>query len=468
MKRRVLSYKMSLFVLLGTFFFTPPEESFGYFGGSNGWHLNSPLQARHNADLVCKVQVLSIRQEEAIKGNWFPGGTNVSRMIASVKVLSVIKGKCPQVINIEFHYPKDTNLQLGHTPWQLYTELTKGEVCIVFLKRQEPRYKLNRIRSKLRVQPKVVDYNLGEAPNLRLLAEFLAGCDAENEMVKLQAVEELGHLGDAMIQEIRSSPYRDSKQALHECLKIDSGLAEAREMLKKTRSSKDLVIKNMSIISSFQVGISPCIEGPLELLRMNPSDFDPNDSLKKYGIRDFCISSLQLRLLETIDSTTRRVVIDLKDGSVIRREEGSPYPFRGVRGFDYAEFFKQALDCESVKKDTQMRSRIANVIWIRYEKRSVPDMIRLLDDLNIHIRRTTVSALRKCINSDRSNSWERLHFYDPRAAKEYLRSGIEKPLEDRLKDYQDNEQEYIQYWKKWWQEHKSKFEILENTKDGTN
>ncbi len=317
--------------------------------------------------------------------------------------------------------------------------------------------------SKARVQPEIVDYNLGNTPNLRLLAEFLAGCNSGNEIVKLQAVEELGYLGEVMIRQLR--PFKGDKESFQ---RIAFGLGRAKDALRKTRSSENIVIRTASIISRFQVDDSPGIEEPLELLKMNPSYFTPNDSLKKYGIRDFCVSSLQLRLLETMDSTTRRVVIDLKDGSVIRREEGSPYPFRGVRSFNYAEFFKQALDCESVKKDTQMRSHIANVIWIRYEKRSVPDMIRLLDDLSMHIRRTAVSALRKCINSDRSNSWERLHFYDPRAAEEYLRRGIEKPLEDRLKDYQDNEQEYIQYWKKWWQEHKSKFETLENTKDGTN
>jgi hypothetical protein len=125
----------------------------------------------------------------------------------------------------------------------------------------------------------------------------------------------------------------------------------------------------------------------------------------------------------------------------------------------------KALNCEVVKKSEEMRGAIANVIWIRYEKRSVPDMMRLLDDSNMHIRSTAISALRKCINSDRSNSWERLHFYDPRAAEEYMRRGIEKKLEDRQKDYEDNEQEYIQYWKKWWQ--KNKFEITEKTKNGT-
>ena len=84
-----------------------------------------------------------------------------------------------------------------------------------------------------------------------------------------------------------------------------------------------------------------------------------------------------------------------------------------------------------------MRRAIANVIWIQYEKRSVPEMIKLLDDSNTHIRRVGVSALRKCINSDLSNSWENRHFYDPNAAREAMRSGIEKKLEDRQKDYQD-------------------------------
>ena len=94
-------------------------------------------------------------------------------------------------------------------------------------------------------------------------------------------------------------------------------------------------------------------------------------------------------------------------------------------------------------------------------------MIRLFDDSSMHIRQTAVSALRKCINSDLSNSWEPLHFYDLRAAKEYMRSGIEKKLEDRQKDYKDNEKEYIQYWKKWWLEHKSEFEIYGKAKNGT-
>jgi hypothetical protein len=461
MKRDIFSYRILPFVTLSAWLLLSGAESFGFPVGSNGWHLNCSLQARVNADLVCKVQILSIRQEEVVKGNLFPGEPDLLGMIATAKVLSVVKGECPDVIDIEFRRPKNSNSTLGFLPGELYTDLSENEVCLVFLKASVPSYKLNRIWSKARVQPEVVDYNLGETPDLKLLAEFLAGCDSENELVKLQAAEELGYLGDAMIRNIRFS---EADKELFQ--RTASGLSGAKEALGKMRSCDDLVTRNISIISSFQVDDSPGVEGPLELLWMNPSDFDPNNSLEKYGIRDFCVSSLQLRLLETLDATTRRFVVDLIDGSLIRREDGSLYPYSGIRGFDYADFYRQALDCEVVKNSEQMRIAIVNVLWIRYERASVPEMIKLLDDSNTYIRMAAVSALRKCINSDHSNSWEPDDFYNPQTTDPSSSNVPEKPLEERLKDYENNEQEYIQYWKNWWQQHKNEFETPELVNNG--
>jgi len=449
MKRDVRSYRILPIVSFCAWLCLSGAELFGFPTGSNGWHLNCSFQARENADLVCKIQVLSIHQEKIVKGNLFPGQPDLLEIIAASKVLSVVKGECPEVINVEFLRPANNHSKLGLLPGELHTDLSENEVCLVFLKCSGPNYKLNRIHSKARTWPEIINYNLGDTSDLKLLAEFLAGCESENEMVKLQAVEELGYLGEAMISELRSS------EVVTELFqRTVSGLGSAKEALRKTSHCEDLVIRNISIISSFQVDDSPGIEGPLKLLRMDPSDFGPNDSLKKYGIRDFCISSLQLRLLETMDATTRRAVVNLKDGSTIWREDKTDI-FRGLREFDYAEFYRQALDCEAAKSSDQMRTAIANVIWIRYERRSVPEMIQLLDDSCMHIRSTAVSALRKCINSDHSNSWEPRHFYDPDAAREYMNSGIEKKLEDRQKDYEDNEQEYIHYWRNWWQEHKN-------------
>ena len=165
---------------------------------------------------------------------------------------------------------------------------------------------------------------------------------------------------------------------------------------------------------------------------MNPSDFDRNDSVKKYGTWGFCVSDLQLRLLETMDAATRRAVVDLKDGSVIRRGDGGPGIYRGVRGFDYAEFYRQALECEVVKKNEQMRGAIANVIWIRNEKRSVPLMVKLLDDSNLYVRFVAVGSLMKYTGEGpERSSWE---------------------------EFGERNQKYVEYWKGWWSRNRARFE----------
>lgn len=366
MKCRVHSYKSCLFLTLVTLLFSPLDESLGFTLGSNSWHLNSPFQAKSSADVVCKIKVISIRQEEVITSNLFRGAPDVCRMTARSKVLSIIKGKCPLTIDIEFHYPKERNPIAGFPIGHIYTELSENEVCIVFLKEAKLFYKLNRINSKLRVQPEVIDYNLGDTPNLRLLAEFLVGCNSDDEFIKLQAVEEIGYLGNTMIHQIYRSPYLDSKEVFERCLEIDSALEKARVTIKKMISSRDLVTKSLAVIASFQVGISPGIEKPLALLQMNTSDFDPNDSMEKYGIRDFCISSLQLRLLQTMDSTTRRFLVNLKEQSVIKKPGGSY--LRGVPDFDYAEFAEQAMQCKVVNDSKEMRSAIAHILWITNER----------------------------------------------------------------------------------------------------
>jgi len=56
------------------------------------------------------------------------------------------------------------------------------------------------------------------------------------------------------------------------------------------------------------------------------------------------------RLLPTMDSTTRRFLINLKGKSVIKKARGSY--LRGVPDFDYAEFAKQAMQCKAKWSNT--------------------------------------------------------------------------------------------------------------------
>lgn len=455
MKHRNILRKMFLLVYVTTFLSYTCEVSYAFPLGSNCWHLNSPLQMEHNSDLVCKVQVISVHQGEPVSNSTFMGVQGAHQMTAAAKVLSIIKGQCPETIEIEFEYPIESYINAGIPISNLFTGLSEKEICIVFLKIRENKYKLNRIRSKLRVVPEVVDYNLGDTPEMKLIDEFLAGIKSNDEFIKLQAAEELGFHTEEMIKDLSSC--RNDNESFD---KIVFALGKVKDALMQTQKSKDIVIRNISYIASFQADDSPGIDGPLQLLRMSPSEFDPNDSLKKYDIKDFSVSSLQLRLLGTMDSTTRRAVVDFNDRTIIRRENGIPEIYRGLRDFDYTEFYKQALECDSVKNNEKMRTAIANVLWIRFERKSVPVIIQLLDDTNPHTRSIAVSALRKCINADYSNSWEAEDFYRSFKDNElyFADQKPEKSLEERQKDYRDHEQEYIKYWKDWWQKNKGDFE----------
>ena len=124
MKQKNSFQKILPFVLWIVFLFLYTEASFADPMGNNGWHLNSWLQTYLNSDLVCKVQIISIRRGEAVKNNMFMQPSEVYRMIATSKVMSVIKGECPDVIEIEFDYPAEKGIDKGGVPIsQVYTEL---------------------------------------------------------------------------------------------------------------------------------------------------------------------------------------------------------------------------------------------------------------------------------------------------------------------------------------------------------
>lgn len=430
----------------------PLEPSYSHPVGSNGWHLNSPLQARSNADVVCKVRVVGVQRDKTFYGGMVGADEVIERGIATVDVISVVKGECPDKIDIAFHYPRriskivttmrrkypriadfafpyPRNAKGGFAQfsWDFYSKLDKGEVALVFLEKGDGPYELGRIWSKARVTPQKVPYDLGETANMRLLAEFLAGCGSEDETVQLQAVEELGYLGVAIIEELVR--IRSDKAAFQ---KTARGLIAAQRALAKMRNSKDPVINSAAFISSFQADDSPGIEGPLRLMRSDPNVFDANDSVEKYGVRSFSMPALQLRLLETMDSTTRRSVVDLKDGSSIRPANRRMGIYRGVRNFDYPKFYRLALDCPSVKQTPEMRRAIANVIWIRCEEGSVPEMVRLLDDSNTYARFVAVGALSK-----------------------YTGKG---PVRDGWEAFEQNDKQYIEYWKDWWLKNREDFE----------
>ena len=413
-----------------------------------------------NADVVCKVRITKVRDAGLVPSYLFRSEANVRREIATAEVISMIVGSSPAQIEIEYEYPRGGNWVSGSPICQEFTKLDPGEICLVFLRTSGDIYRLSRIQSKARVVASPVAYTLGDRPLLRLLAEFLAGADCDDEMIRLQAIEELGYVGDGLMEQLQPFKGRGGQGE-----RIAQALREAQRVIRKARSSKDLVSRSVAVTSSFKLVDPPALDEMLQIMHADPNAFGPAESEAKYGIADFSVSSLQRRLLETLDSTTRRLIKSLDDGSTIPAPGGRVGIYRGVPGFPYARFYRFALATDAVAREAEMRRSIVNVFWIRYERASVPEMIQLLDDNEMRIRQTAVSALNECINANFSNEWSREIFYRRGVGPGAPGLTDQKPLEERLRDYERNEREYIQYWKDWWRENRDKYEGITDDHD---
>lgn len=419
--------------------------------GSNNWHLDSPLQAIYNSDLVCKVNILSVREVGLTDSFIFELGPQAICQVATAKVISIVKGSCEDTIQIRFYVPKDNGRYMGLLKGQLFTELHSGEHCLVFLRHTDDGYFLNRIQSKARVVANPADYNSQSDILIRLLSEFRAGLNAKDEQISLQAVEELGYIGDELMEKLQPFQFQDD-QNNHD---IANSLKQIQPAIRKACLDQDFIVRSVAVMSSFKLGYAPTIEQAKAILLADPNGFTSVESRSKYGIDDFSVKGLQRSLLSTMDATTRRAIKNLNTGSTIRRSRGI---YRGVFGFPYADFYRWALATDIVKNDKELRHSIANVIWIRYDKESIPQMIQLLNDPEQSIRRMAVSALKKCIHDNFSNAWDRKSFYSSGwESLQRMNQIKEKPFEERLNDYQEHEQEYIQYWKRWWSENQERF-----------
>lgn len=437
-------YLMLLLMFFGS-------NAYAYSVGSNSWHLDSPLQAIHNSDLVCKVNVLSVRELGLTDSFIFELGTQAICRVATAKVISSVKGSCEDTVQIRFCVPKDSGRDMGLLKGQLFTELHSGEHCLVFLRHTDEGYFLNRIQSKARVVANSVDYNNNKDILIRLLSEFGAGLNAKDDLIRLQAVEELGYVGAELMKKLQPFQFKDDESNRD----IAFFLKQIQPVIRKACLDKDFVVRSVAVMSSFKLGYAPTIEQAKAILLADPNIMSSAESRSKYGIDDFSVKDLQRLLLAIMDDTTRRAIKDLNNGSRIRQPRGI---YRGVSGFPYADFYRWALETDIVKNNKDFRRSIANVIWIRYEKESVPQMIQLLDDSEQDIRQIAVSALMKCINGNLNTAWDSRSFYSSGWDSIQLMNQIkEMPLEQRQKDYQEHEHEYIHYWKTWWSENQEKF-----------
>ncbi|HEX41294.1 MAG TPA: hypothetical protein ENN81_04450, partial [Phycisphaerales bacterium] len=379
----------------------PGSDDVGRLGH---WQVDAAQQTAANADRVVKVEVLSLLEAGTVRNEVSANPPELRRLTASCRVLSEIKERCPQIIRVEFQYPAESDIQGNPSLAQQFTSLRVGEVALVFLKDIGMDFRLNRIDGKVRITSSRVRHEMVDEPEERLLSEFVASAQDGDPMVRLQAVEELGYVGDAILRQMAASEYRYSSEAADRCIMLDKKLDAAREVLADARKATDPVVRFAAVISSFQVDATPGEATSLEVLRADPATLSTAESLAQYGAIGFSVQAMQARLLDVMDATTRRLLLDMRQRDVIRRRDGKPY--RGIRDFWYPEFCAAALACESVRAAGPMRRSLANILWVRSDVASVPEMIALLDDADILVRSAVVAGLIKTVASPYSNPLE--------------------------------------------------------------
>lgn len=361
------------------------------------------VRLMREARVVCKVRVISVKSMGNIKPSTKWIGIKTEEHIATCRVLSKIKGSLGKSIDIRFRKgvrERDAR-DFG------FTDLSVGEVCIVFLKGDSSLYKfVGDYKCKMLITPDAIKHDLGKKPHDRLLAELIATVGSTKGVIRLRAVRELGKLGDA----------------------------RAEKSLRALSASEDVVLIGEFVRAMFRIRKPPKVESVLMVLEKDPKKFGSKLSRKKYGTSNYAISLVQHRLVETIDHVSREVHKDPKTGRTVYGP--NRLPMRGLTGFDYPTFFRRAMQCKSVRENTQIRYHVGCSVWVIQEKKVVPDCIKLLDDPDVNIRYWGFAILQNTVNAGPATT---------------MQAQVTPEM------FKKDERRYVIRWKNWWDKNRKKF-----------
>ena len=269
-------------------------------------------------------------------------------MVGHVKRLATVKGSPSATFSIA--YPKSTSTVQ-------YTGLATGEVCIVFLDATNATPGFVDVHNgKMPCSDAVVPYDKGDKPQDRMLCELLALCNSSTGATQLLGTEYPGQLGDA----------------------------RARALLEKASQSDDQALRGVALTSLIKIGVAPRAEQILSYLDHDPATFDYGASLSKYGTSVYTISALAGGIMRAIVSSIK---VKDEDDMVTGR------PTRQLPDFDYVAFLDKAMTTRLVQAEPVSRGSVAEALRLLADKRSVPLLMKLLDDANADVRYLAVTAL---------------------------------------------------------------------------
>jgi hypothetical protein len=300
-------------------------------------HVSSMFDVKSDmgsAAIVCKVQVLSVSRP------WIrlSGG----QQTAKVKCLSTIKGTSPEKFEISFPAPAQMDF---------YTDLEKGEHCIVFLHgiaRGMATFE-DVDNGKMPCLGEVVPHNLGDSPQDRMLCELLAFCKASTGGAQLLAAEYLGQLGDL----------------------------RAKTLLVELSKSADLLLRGVALAARIECGDAPTPEELITILNQDPAQFEHPASLPRFHV---C-------------PPTYHIMSALENS--IKQESNVQFarPTAVLTNFDYVLFYTKAWDTRFVQSEPAARREMGSALRKIASPLTTPLLRKMLDDPQQEVRYFAVTAL---------------------------------------------------------------------------
>jgi len=345
------------------------------------------------ADVVCKVRVLSVARDGTIMLTNFRPPIETPRFVALVRTISVIKGGPADEFTVAFPRWDDFGGASGDKPLTIRmntpdtTDLTRGEVAVLFLRGSSSPYEFvdwTDNHGKMKAVSRNIRYGTEATPQDKLLAELLAYLKGAKGKDRIATIEQLGKLRNI----------------------------NAREVLQKQSASDSLAVRGQALISRVQIGDMPDSDELLSFLRLEPSQPVRADVRIEPWQIGGSLPNLQLTLLMEIN---------------VSLYAGGSGP-KLAPNFDYAAFCEQALQLSTTKENKGARAEIASIMRAVADKRSIPDLVALLDDSEERVRYFAATGL--------ANVNGRNDYY---------------VSVDRFKA---DEAKYITYWKDWWNEGK--------------
>jgi HEAT repeat protein len=299
------------------------------------------------ASVVCKARVMAVRED----GEWvdphFSPPLKSKQLVATLERVRELKAGVPE--KFEVQYP-------AGTPTVGYTDLTPGQVCLLFLKRGENR--LEFIDPHNGTFPAVVDAGAppppGATESQQVQAEIIAVARHGSPGEQLQALEQLGTFRDAGAIAVLRPLYTDA----------------------------DTAVRGAALAAGLTAGDAPPIESITAFFKLDPSNFDEGASFKKYRSSGYALSNQHAALAWAIGQS---VDWDLnRDG-----------PTRRIEGFDYVRCIREALNTPAAASNEIVRRELASTLRALGDQSSTPELFRLLDDSSADVRYYAATALER-------------------------------------------------------------------------